>query len=169
MFLDIADSLSCRACRIDRGDIRNACLDGVLPQIAVVVNTVFADRRVDDELYFAISNKVKDIGASLIELLDAFSGNACFLDQIACASRSQDLEAAFTEDRSNFRHFRLILFVDGDQDRSLSRKRRIGSLLCFEVSFTCLVRNAKNFACRAHLGSEYRIDFLEHKTASLTP
>ena len=133
MFLDIADSLSCRACRIDRGDIRNACLDGVLPQIAVVVNTVFADRRVDDELYFAISNKVKDIGASLIELLDALSGNACFLDQIAGASGSEDLEAAFTEDRSYFRNLRLIFFVDGDKDGSFCGKRSISGFLRFEV------------------------------------
>ena len=81
MLLDIADSLSCRAGRIDRGDVRNAGLDGVLSKIAVVVNAVFADRRVDDELDLSVSDQVKDIGTSLVELLDT-SGLSFLLTEI---------------------------------------------------------------------------------------
>ena len=115
VFLDVADPFRSRARRVDRCDIRDARLDGILSEIAVIMNTVFADRRVDDQLDLAVCDQVNNVGSSFVELLDALCVNAGLLDQIAGAACGQDLETAVIKDLSDFRNFRLILLVDGDQ------------------------------------------------------
>ena len=57
VFLDVTDSFRSRARRVDRCDIRDACLDGILSEIAVIMNTVFTDRRVDDQLDLAVGDQ----------------------------------------------------------------------------------------------------------------
>ena len=44
-------------------DIRDARLDGILSEIAVIMNTVFADRRVDDQLDLAVCDQVDNVGS----------------------------------------------------------------------------------------------------------
>ena len=88
--------------------------------------------------------------------------NAGLLDQIAGAACGQDLETAVIKDLSDFRNFRLILLVDGDQDCSLCGKCRVSAFLCLEVSLTGLGRDTEHLAGRTHLRAEQGIDFLEH-------
>ena len=94
VFLDVADPFRSRARRVDRCDIRDARLDSILSEIAIIMNTVFADRRVDDQLDLAVCDQVNNVGSSFVELLDALCVNAGLLDQIAGAACGQDLETA---------------------------------------------------------------------------
>ena len=64
--LHIADSFCRCLCRCDGSEVRNLCLDGCLSQITVIVNTVFSDRRVDDQVDLSVGNQIQNIRTAFV-------------------------------------------------------------------------------------------------------
>ena len=116
------------------------------------MNTVFADRRVDDQLDLAVGDQVNDVGSSFIELLDALCVDTGLLDQVTGAACGQDLETAVVEDLSDFRNLRFILLVDGDQNRAFCGKCRISAFLCLEMDYTILAKGIALAGCAIGAG-----------------
>ena len=146
------------------------CLDGCLTQIAVVINAVFADWRVDDQVDLSVCDQVVDIRASLIEFLYFLCGNTGLCDLLVSISGSKNTETAFMQRSGNFYSFRAVLTVYGNQYRTFQRQLRLCCFLRFVERFAVGVGKSQYFAgiSGPRIGSTSG-NILNGNTASLTP
>ena len=123
---------------------------------------ILSDRRVDDELNISVRHMVKDVRTSFIELPDSLDRDLRFHEKVTGLAGSHELKAGFAERFRDRDNFKLVLVVDGNKSCSPERKSRLRTLLSFVERHAGRRRKAQDFACGAHLGTEDRIDFLEH-------
>ena len=89
----IQDAFCGGSCPGEGGHVGNPALDRRLSEIAVVVNAVFADRGVHDQVDSAVCDQVKDIGTAFVELLDGFCLDACLREYVVCPAGGDNLKA----------------------------------------------------------------------------
>ena len=162
VFLDVGDAFGSSACSRDRRDVRDAVLDGCLPQVGVIVDGLFAGGGVDDKVDVAVRHEVEDVRTAFIEFQDFLGLDAGGIDGVAGGAGGDDLEAGFIEELRDFDDLVLVLAVDGDEDRAFEGQGGRCAFLSFEERAARGPGDAEDFAGGPHFGAEDRVDFLEH-------
>ena len=162
MGLDLGDAFGSGLCGSHGGDVRNSLLDGILAQIAVIVDRFLAAGGVDNHLDLAVGHQIQNVRTSLIELLHPLYRDVVLLDEVAGGACGHQLEAVLIEALRNLRNLRLVLGVDGDECGAFGRKDAACALLGLEEGLAGGSGDSENLAGGTHLRSENRVNLLEH-------
>ena len=142
-------------------DVGDLVLDGGLPDVGVVVLGAAADRRVDDEVHFAVGDGVDQVRSSFQTLQHRFGFDAVLVKIGAGAFGREDLEAKFLEERGGLKQH-LVVIGDRHQNSAFRRELLVGRDLRLEVGETRGCGDAQDFAGASHFRSKHRVDFREH-------
>ena len=160
VFYIMDSACGCFGCR-NGGHVRNLCLDGSLTQVAVIMDAVFAHWRVYDHVNLSVGDHIQDIGASLLKLVDSFSGMPAsrISSQVFSVARmwkpsSWKLLASSTTSSLSFA-------VYGDQHSAAERKLGLCCFLRLVEGFAVGSGKSENLTCGAHF-RENGVNLLEH-------
>lgn len=156
------DALNSSLCSRNSSNIEYTLADSALSDVAVVLKALLVIGSVDDDIYLAVGDSVKNIGSALLELADLFSLDAVLGEQIICSACSDYLEAESLKILCNAYYFWLVIVVYADKNSALQRNSCLSSLLSLVICLAEIVGHSQNFTCGTHLGAKERIDLREH-------
>ena len=156
------DTLGCCLTRNDGGDVRDLGLDGCLTDVGIVMNACLTDGRVDDQIDLTVGDQVKDVRASLVELLYLLCRDSRFVDGVTGLACGQDAEAVVVKDLGYCGSFSALLAVHGDKHSALQRESSLCGFLSLKVSTTGGKGHAQNLTGGTHLRPEDRVYLREH-------
>ena len=87
------DALNSSLCSCNGSNIEYTLADSALSDVAVVLETLLVVGSVDDDIYLAVGDSVKNVGSALLELADLFSLDAVLGEQVIGSACSDYLEA----------------------------------------------------------------------------
>ena len=102
---------SCNGC-----NIRHLRLNCCFTQIAVVLYSTLADRRIYDELDFSVCNHIGNIRASFVKLVCLNRRHTCRSQISKGSACCNDLKSISDKALCHFNHFVLILIIHGNQN-----------------------------------------------------
>ncbi len=110
----------------------------------------------------AVLDRVHDVGAALLDLVDAGRLDAVPHQELPRAFGGEDAEPHVLEALGRFQNAALVPVRDRDEHRAFEREREFGRFLRLVEREAEIIGQAEHLAGGAHLRAEHRVDLGEH-------